>query len=516
MGAIGPVPPLPCERRPPRSGELPGAWSTPNQEVPTWPNLPAGGDGASTAKAPFTQTASGGGPPCVSATADASARRAGTEAAAYAELEKMRTAHGLGLDEPSADQLGVYLDWWLEMQAAKVGTVDRDMSPNTLVNYRWALGPIIAAHGGRRLRDLEPEHVEMVLARLAREGKSRRSIVRVRTVLGQALDTRPSGAARCHRNVARLAEMPRTAPPPEQRSLTVDQAAALLHAAKGDPARGVRCDRAHARPSPRGAARPALGGHRPRRRHPEVTGSLKREAGRRVARTFASVTSKRYSGLTAASRPARAGRRGTSAQRNRQTQERLLAGPEWVKTTGWCSPPPSAHPSRPVNMNRRLATVTERAGIGHWSLTELSRHSAASLMSAAGMPLEVIADVLGHSSTRMLEAPLPPPVRPSSALTSPSWKTCSAPAADLPYHGGMTMPKTVSASRVIYDRYPDGLVSDDRPDTVAEVIDLLMDDICGSEETIWALQDAVAALAARVAALEGRNASGRDAFRPRL
>ena len=42
------------------------------------------------------------------------------------------------------------------------------------------------------------------------------------------------------------------------------------------------------------------------------------------------------------------------------------------------------------------------AGLGHWTPSEL-RHSAASLLSAAGVPLEVIADVLGHASTRMLE-----------------------------------------------------------------------------------------------------------------
>ncbi len=44
--------------------------------------------------------------------------------------------------------------------------------------------------------------------------------------------------------------------------------------------------------------------------------------------------------------------------------------------------------------------MTERAGLGRWHPHEL-RHSAASLLSAAGVPLEEIADVLGHATTRV-------------------------------------------------------------------------------------------------------------------
>ena len=47
--------------------------------------------------------------------------------------------------------------------------------------------------------------------------------------------------------------------------------------------------------------------------------------------------------------------------------------------------------------------MTERAGLGRWHPHEL-RHSAASLLSAAGVPLEEVADVLGHASTRVTSA----------------------------------------------------------------------------------------------------------------
>jgi len=57
----------------------------------------------------------------------------------------------------------------------------------------------------------------------------------------------------------------------------------------------------------------------------------------------------------------------------------------------------------PANLRRSLRTVTEQAGLGRWHPHEL-RHSAASLLSAAGVPLEEVADVLGHASARVTSA----------------------------------------------------------------------------------------------------------------
>ena len=71
-------------------------------------------------------------------------------------------------------------------------------------------------------------------------------------------------------------------------------------------------------------------------------------------------------------------------------------------------------PMHSTNLNRRLARLTESAGLGKdWSITELSRHSAASLLSDSGVPLEQIADQLGHPTTRMLEQHYRHQVRPS-------------------------------------------------------------------------------------------------------
>jgi integrase len=83
----------------------------------------------------------------------------------------------------------------------------------------------------------------------------------------------------------------------------------------------------------------------------------------------------------------------------RQVEERLAAGSAWVDldlvfttTIGT--------PINPSNLRRSFRRVTDAAGLGRWHPHEL-RHSAASLLSAAGVPLEVVADVLGHDGTRM-------------------------------------------------------------------------------------------------------------------
>ena len=57
-------------------------------------------------------------------------------------------------------------------------------------------------------------------------------------------------------------------------------------------------------------------------------------------------------------------------------------------------------PINPSNLRRDFSRITTNVGLGHWHPHEL-RHSAASIMSAAGVPLEQIADTLGHDGTRM-------------------------------------------------------------------------------------------------------------------
>ncbi|MEO7398022.1 MAG: tyrosine-type recombinase/integrase [Ilumatobacteraceae bacterium] len=70
-------------------------------------------------------------------------------------------------------------------------------------------------------------------------------------------------------------------------------------------------------------------------------------------------------------------------------------------TNGWCSRQRWVPCSSRRTLPGRYEGSPKRPISAGWSPNEL-RHSAASLLSAAGVLLEHIADVLGHTNTRML------------------------------------------------------------------------------------------------------------------
>jgi integrase len=71
-----------------------------------------------------------------------------------------------------------------------------------------------------------------------------------------------------------------------------------------------------------------------------------------------------------------------------------IEGSGFIFTTG------QGGPLDPRNVHRDFQTVCTKAKLGKWHPHEL-RHSAASLMLAQGVPLQVVSEVLGHSSIRM-------------------------------------------------------------------------------------------------------------------
>jgi len=87
------------------------------------------------------------------------------------------------------------------------------------------------------------------------------------------------------------------------------------------------------------------------------------------------------------------------SHRARQAAERLHAGEVWQES-GLMFTTEIGTPFDPRNLNRAFEKVCERAGLGHWTPHEL-RHSATSLMLAAGVPLKVVSDLLGYSTIRM-------------------------------------------------------------------------------------------------------------------
>ncbi len=87
------------------------------------------------------------------------------------------------------------------------------------------------------------------------------------------------------------------------------------------------------------------------------------------------------------------------SHRARQASERLTFGEVWVDS-GYIFTTPLGTPIDPRNLLREFKAICVKAGLGDWRLHEL-RHSAASLMLAMGVPLQVVSEVLGHGSIRM-------------------------------------------------------------------------------------------------------------------
>jgi integrase len=71
-----------------------------------------------------------------------------------------------------------------------------------------------------------------------------------------------------------------------------------------------------------------------------------------------------------------------------------------VENSGFVFTTANGTPLDPRNVHRDFQVVCNKAKLGKWHPHEL-RHSAASLMLAKGVPLQVVSEVLGHSSIRM-------------------------------------------------------------------------------------------------------------------
>jgi integrase len=124
-----------------------------------------------------------------------------------------------------------------------------------------------------------------------------------------------------------------------------------------------------------------------------VKRNLKREGGRIVTADVKTLKSRRAVNVPIPVLEA--------LQRNREIQEveRAHLGEAWVEP-GFIFTTSIGTPIDPRNLYCEFSQICERSGLGHWHPHEL-RHSAASLMLASGVKLQVVSEVLGHSSIRM-------------------------------------------------------------------------------------------------------------------
>jgi integrase len=87
--------------------------------------------------------------------------------------------------------------------------------------------------------------------------------------------------------------------------------------------------------------------------------------------------------------------------KKRQAAERLRAGALY-HDTGLVFCYEDGQPYSRWALNWRFSQMTKRAGIGHWHAHE-GRHTAVSIMSSNGVPIQDISDTVGHKSTHVTE-----------------------------------------------------------------------------------------------------------------
>ena len=269
-------------------------------------------------------------------------------------------------------------------------------SAKTIKKNENVLAPILATIGGMRLRELTADDVHQALAAMALRYSS------AAVAMGHNALTRAIRHAEARdlvrRNVATLVDTPKGQMGRPSKSLSLEQASALLAVAEGTRmhayialclATGIRTEEARALRwqhvdfgDP--AARPPVTASAAVWRSVRAHGDTKTEKSRRTL------------GLPQMAVDA------LRIHKERQVEERLAAGSEWSDQNLVFSTRTGAALDA-ANVRREFKAVCRAAKIGeHWTPREL-RHSFVSLMSSSGVPVEEIARLAGHASSRTTE-----------------------------------------------------------------------------------------------------------------
>lgn len=303
--------------------------------------------------------------------------------AVKAKLRQAQRLYEQGI-VPAPDRLtvGLYLREWLAGAAPSI-------RPRTFVGYegdiRLHLEPAL---GAIPLTKLTPSDIRRFVADKL-TAQSPRSVARMVTTLRIAL----SQAVRddfVPRNVAAVAGAPRIVRH-EQRALTAEEVRVFLAAAKGD-----RLFALYVLAIGTGMRRAELLGLR----WEDIgDGQLSiRHGHQRLAGKDSLVEPKSdRSRRTVAISPTVA--QALRKLQQRQREERLAAGRDW-QTSGLVFTRSDGYPLEPSSVTRAFERRAEAAGLGHVRLHDL-RHTAATLLLAGGVPMRVVAEMLGHSTTAL-------------------------------------------------------------------------------------------------------------------
>ena len=287
-------------------------------------------------------------------------------------------------------------------------------SAKTVTKNHNVLEPILKAIGARKLRDLSADEVRQALAAMAARYSSA-AVSMGHLALKRAI-RHAEASDLASRNVAVLADTPKGQDGRPSRSLTLDQAVAVITAARTLPVMELR-------PGLKDVRRPAelmhayivlslLAGLRTeearalRWAHLDLDGD---PAARPPVPPHVAVwRSVRAHGETKTERSRRtlalpaAAVQALRALQETQAEERLAAAEDW-QDTGLVFTTHRGAALDPGNVRKMFKRVCTAAGAGDsWTPREL-RTSFVSLMSHQGVSIEEIARLVGHATTRTTE-----------------------------------------------------------------------------------------------------------------
>lgn len=314
------------------------------------------------------------------------------------------------------------VDIFMERRLPNIRVNGRPLAPASVQVYQWAAKIIAAEIGTRKVDSLTIDNVESMLDRLADGGMSKASLHKVKSKLGQFID---EGRRRKYvrDNVARDATLPG-----DRSSAAGFKAQAERTALKPDEARTLL----EALRSERNGLMYALSltlGLRPG----EAAGLFWRDVDLDGATPSVNVTRgvQRDSGQIGISDELKTGKAKRTIEltpdlvdwfrvhRRAQLTERMAAD-RWlddrlVFTT------PTGHVTDPARNRRNLVRICKTTKVPQVRPNEL-RHSCASLLADQGVPNESIADLLGHTTTRMVDQTYLHRLRPVvSVATLATW-----------------------------------------------------------------------------------------------
>jgi integrase len=259
--------------------------------------------------------------------------------------------------------------------------------------HYWCVARVhlIPILGAKKLSALTTLDVDGLLAAKARQGCSPSTVRRIRAVLCQAIDQGVRWGY-VTRNVAKLSRSPKL-PRKEGRTMSPQQVRLFLSALSNHPHESL-----YALMLATGLRRGEALGLR-WVDYDEEFGTLQ------VCRQLQRLAS----GLVAVDTKTSTSRRSVNlpqgivgmleTRREQQLEEAINLGQDWINS-GYIFTTKLGMPLDPRNLLREFKGICEAAGLGDWHIHEL-RHSAASLMLAQGVKIQVVSDILGHASIRM-------------------------------------------------------------------------------------------------------------------